>query len=322
MRKPLFAALTLVSLFLSRSILAAVTGVWSADAYRDDKSRINLQIRQGHSSIGQSMEVAELQGLDRSALRSGSNQAVTFTITRDAGIFTFQGSFRDGEGAGHFRFEPASGFYEQLRALGVRELDGEEDDLVHLAMLDVSRDFVRDLKALGYENLTLDEVTSMRIHGATPEYIRELRKLGYTDLPVESLLNLRIHGATTDFIRAMAAEGFRPDAEGLTSMRIHGVSPDFVKEMRALGYKLDPEDLTTFRIHGVTTKFVRELKELGYERVDAEDLVSMRIHGVTTDLIRSLRDAGFDRVPVEKLIEMRIHGIDDVFIRTVKKSKS
>lgn len=321
MRKQLFVVLTIASLFLSSSVLAAVTGVWSADANDDDKSRIHLQIRQGHSSIGTMVNMAELQGLDRSTLSSGSDQPVTFKITRDAGTFTFQGTFDQGVGAGHFRFEPASDFYAQLRALGVRELNGEEDELIHLAMLDVSRDFVRDLKSLGYENLTLDEITSMRIHGATPAYIRELRKLGYSDLPVESLVNLRIHGATPEYIRAMASEGFRPDAVELTNMRIHGVTPAYVNELRVLGYKLDAEDLTTFRIHGVTTKFVRELKELGYEQVDAEDLVSMRIHGVTTDMIRSLRDAGFDKVPVDKLIEMRIHGIDDVFIRTVKKSK-
>jgi hypothetical protein len=322
MRKQFFVALTLASLFLSSPVLAAVTGVWSADANDDDKNRILLQIRHRQSSIGQTVGLAELQGLDRAALHSASDQPVAFTIRRDAGTFTFQGTFHEGVGAGHFRFEPASDFYEQLRVLGVRELDGEKDELIHLAMLDVSREFIRDLKSLGYENLTLDEVTSMRIHGASPEYIRELRKLGYSDLPVESLVNLRIHGATPEFIRAMASEGFRPDADGLTNMRIHGVTAPFVSEMRALGYKLDADDLTTFRIHGVTTKFVRELKDLGYERVDAEDLVSMRIHGVTTELIRSLRDAGFDHVPVEKLIDMRIHGIDDLFIRSVKKNKS
>src|SRR5687768_9740159 len=140
MRKQLLVVLAIVSLFLSGSALAAVTGVWSADASDTDKSRIQLHIRQGHSSVGKTVEVSELQGLDRSALDSDSSQAVAFKIVRDAGTFTFQGTFHDGEGAGHFRFEPASDFYQQLRALGVREMNREENDLVNLAMLDVSRD--------------------------------------------------------------------------------------------------------------------------------------------------------------------------------------
>ncbi len=59
---------------------------------------------------------------------------------------------------------------------------GDEDDVFSLAVHDVSRTFIRDLDALGYEHLPLEDLVSMRIHGAGPEFIRELKALGYDGL--------------------------------------------------------------------------------------------------------------------------------------------
>jgi hypothetical protein len=34
----------------------------------------------------------------------------------------------------------------------------------------------------------------MKIHGVTPAFIRELRQAGFDDVPVDKLVDMRIHG--------------------------------------------------------------------------------------------------------------------------------
>ena len=112
---------------------------------------------------------------------------MSFALERDAGRFSCEGTFRRGEGAGHFTFAPRPEFVAAMRGLGY-VLDDEK--LYSMAILDVSREFVRQLDALGYARLELDDLLSLRIHGADPTFIREVKELGYDHLPVEDLATL------------------------------------------------------------------------------------------------------------------------------------
>jgi hypothetical protein len=231
--------------------------------------------RRSHQSFPVPLE--ELKGLT-AAQMDGSGPA-RFELVRDAGTIAFEGSFRDGVGAGHFRFTPSPEYLADIRRRGHDDLDAE--GVFSLAVHDVSRRFIEELAALGYERLPLKTLRSFRVHGVTPEFARELQGLGYRGAPAEKLVKLRIHGAT----------------------------PEFVRELKSLGYDgLTLDELVKFRIHGVSPEFVRELKELGYSNVRPEDLVRMRIHGVSPEFIRRVRGEG--RVSVDRLVQMRIHGQD------------
>jgi hypothetical protein len=307
---------------LSVPALAGVSGTWTASSSR--AGRLQMHLRYEDSHVSTSFALDHFEGLTRATIESAESRPVSFRLARDAGTFHLEGAFRTGDGAGHFRFEPSTNFLQDLRSLGVdiSEKKRQSDDatLLTLAIFDVTRELVRELQGLGLEGLTIDELTALRIHGASPDVIRELRTLGYTDLSVDDLISLRIHGATPEFIREMASHGVRPPAEQLVAMRIHGVKPAFVRELRNLGYPdLSTDDLVALRIHGVTSDYVRELKSLGYERIDPEELTAMKIHGVSIDFVRALKEAGYENVPVEKLIELKIHGVDSMFVRSLKK---
>jgi hypothetical protein len=58
----------------------------------------------------------------------------------------------------------------------------------------VSGDYVRDLRALGYADLTADQIVSLRIHGVTGEFIRQANAGGQRRRPVDELVRLRIGG--------------------------------------------------------------------------------------------------------------------------------
>ena len=306
-----------------------ITGTWTAEPANWKGAsaggplvQLSLSRRrgtQGSSQHSNAVALAELRGLTADQMGAAAS-SVSFTRERDAGRFAFDGSFRGGEGAGHFTFTPRPEFVAAMRGLGYA-LDDEK--LYSMAVLDVSREFVRQLDALGYSRLALDDLLSLRIHGADPAFIREVKDLGYDHLPVDDLVSFRIHGATPDFIRQMQSLGYRRlSAEDLVSLRIHGATPEFVRDMQSLGLsRLSAEDLVSLRIHGASPDFVRQLRELGYERVSAEELVSMRIHGVSPEFVKELKSLGYDHVAVEDLVSMRIHGVSPEFVRHVQANR-
>jgi hypothetical protein len=263
-----------------------ITGTWTAEPANWKGAsaggplvQLSLSRRrgtQGSSQHSNAVALAELRGLTADQMGAAAS-SVTFTLERDAGRFSFDGTFRRGEGAGHFTFTGRPEFVTAMRGLGYA-LDDEK--LYSMAVLDVSREFVRQLDALGYARLALDDLLSLRIHGATPDFIRQLQSLGYRRLSAEDLVSLRIHGASPEFVRQLRELGYESvSAEELVSMRIHGVSPEFVKELKSLGYDhVAPEDLVSMRIHGVSPEFVRRVQTNRGE-VSIERLVEMRIHG-------------------------------------------
>jgi predicted metallopeptidase len=291
---------------------SAVSGTWrirlsEGNWARSDGERwVSIQMRRNDErSFGMSVPLSELEAAGvRGDRWSGSG--VRFTLRRDAGLIDFRGSFDQGRGMGDFDFSPNADFVKAMQT--GRTLT--TDDVLRLAIHDVSRSFIQSIEAQGYKDLAIDDLVKMRIHGVDADYIVAFRKAGYDKLSVEELVKTRIHGATPAFVQEMKAAGFEKlSIDDLVKMRIHGVSADFVKELRALGYKdLDVEDLVKMRIHGVTPQFIRELKELGYNNVREERLVQFRIHGVTPDFIREVRSAGFKNLTEDDLVDMSIHG--------------
>ncbi len=320
MKRALSAIAAFASLFLlAFPLTAQTTGTWSAHDLQDD--RLQMNIRYGTSQHGNSMRIAELTGLQMDQLRA-ANAPVSFTLQREAGTVFFTGTFLDGQGSGHFRFEPDPSYARRLEAAGV-DVQGTDDKplteskQLSMALLDVSSERARELRALGYSQITLKDLISTTIHRVTPEYIRSMRAAGFEDLSLKKLVSYRIHRVTPEFAREIRAAGIEASANDLTSMSIHGVTVEWIRELEALGYRgLSAKKLTSMRIHRVSTEFIRELRQLGYDDVSADELVSMRIHRVTPEYIRELRKAGYGDLQVRKLISMRIHGGDLVRTRS------
>jgi hypothetical protein len=314
MRRIIIAA----ALFLAAAgAHADLRGSWHASLRED--GRLQFDLMRDHSHNGHSYAISEFSGLTGSTVSSTSAAPAKFALLRDAGNFSLDGVFSDGEGAGHFVFTPNNNFVAQVRAMGVSvDDDKDEEQLYSLASLDVSTAFIREMQSLGLKG-SLSRYTTFRIHGVSPQFVREIRALGY-DPDGDQFTTFRIHGVSPTFIREMKNAGYsNVSADQLVTFRIHGVSPEFVRAMHDLGYRdLSADRLVTFRIHGVSPEFVRSIADLGYRDVDADQLVSMRIHGVTPEYIKSLREAGYSGIPVEKLISMRIHGVDAEMVRKMK----
>lgn len=316
-----YLTLTLAVCLFAVSAAAEVKGSWTASTDDVKDGRIHLNInRRKNWNMGSTFSLSRLQGLTAAQIHAAAQTPVQFQMRAEAGTVGFEGVFKNGDGAGQFTFAANPGYIATLRSLG---LDFEklrdrghtdEDELFTLAVHDVSTDFIRSMRAEGFD-VSLEKYLSMRIFDVTPEYIREMRSLGYKDISADKLVATRIHKVTPDYIRKMRAAGWDLSLDKLISSRIHGATPEYAAEMAKLGYNLDHDDLVAFRIHRVTPEFIDELRKMGYDKLSSDDLLSARIHRVTPEFIRELEAAGYRNVPMRKLVQMKIHGIDAKFIR-------
>jgi len=256
MKRTLIALIALAGALVAAIALADIRGTWTIEKSSRHDDRVQLNLSREHNNFGSTFLLSSFTGL------SLADGASNFELRAEAGTVRFDGTFRDGDGAGHFTFTPNSAFVNTLRSMNVPGI-GEVDDekLLELALHGVSTDFIRSMRAEGYD-VTLDKYVGMRIFNVTPAVIQELRTLGFDRLKYDDLI----------------------------ASRIHGVTPEFIRKMAALGYHhIDLDDLVAMRIHGVTPKFIRELKDAGYEGVPVDKLVSMRIHGIDAAFIRKVK---------------------------------
>jgi len=53
---------------------------------------------------------------------------------------------------------------------------------------------VKEMKDQGYNELSAEQLVSMRIHGVNAAYVKEIRDHGYKHPSIDELIEMRIHG--------------------------------------------------------------------------------------------------------------------------------
>lgn len=285
MRKVVFLFVLLLSISANAQTSPATKGEWTADTrstWRDDdgepRVQFNLRTSAGDSRWGFGARLRDLAGLPPAAVANVADD-VQFSWTREAGVFHFSGSFDQGRGGGTYSFAQDQTFVNNLASAGYRNLTG--DDIVRLAVLDVTIAHVRGLAQAGYANLPLDDLAKTRIHRVTPEFVRDLAARGYKNVELDDLVKMRIHNVTTKEI----------------------------DELKTLGFGgMDIADLIKFRIHRVTTDFIRSMKDLGFVTISEDQLIRLRIHNVDAKFIRDARADGFAMQTPGDAVDLAIHG--------------
>jgi len=209
MKRIIFLAAVLL-LTAAGPALAQIHGAWTSAVDGAKPGRIYMNIvRGGWQHNGNTMKLADFSGLTEAQTVSTTQVPVQFQLRRDAGTISFEGTFKHGDGAGQFTFEPNRGYAASIRSVGVafelrrhRQANSEDDDLFTLALMDVSPAYIRSMQAVGYR-LTLDQYMKMRIFNVTPEFIRELEDAGYSNVPAEKLIAMKVHDIDIAYIRKM-----------------------------------------------------------------------------------------------------------------------
>lgn len=171
-------------------------------------------------------------------------------------------------------------------------------------------DFIDEMAAAGYTNLSIDELVKLKTAGITADYVQSLRALGFANLTTKELTSLGISGVTPAYIKSIRAAGYNDlSAKELTSFRIHGVTPEYIKALRGAGYAdLPAKQLIDFAVQGVTPSFINGIAAAGYSRLSPRELVSLRVFGVTPEFIRKAR-ARLGELTIKQLVSLKNAGI-------------
>jgi beta-lactamase regulating signal transducer with metallopeptidase domain len=294
----------------------SLPGTWEIRPTRE-AGTVQLRLNDGYGSYGAVIRVERLEGLLPAQL-SDAGGPVRFSIRRDAGTFTFEGTIRSGVGAGTYTFAPSSTFPAELAKRGIGQ--PTPADQYTLARDDVGFAFLDELAAQGYQRPNLAQLLRAAQHGVGLDYLREMGRLLYRLGFLEALINQRNHGVSPEFIRELAAEGLTgltPD--DLIRARNNGVSPEYVRDLSALGYRrLSLDELVRLRNNGVSPEYVRDLDALGYRNLPRDELVRLRNNGVSPEYVRELRALGYQNLSLDTLVRLRNHGVSPEYVHELK----
>jgi len=294
----------------------STSGFWNAEI-KGERVYLNLQSKTEHSNWNTS------RYFDKKEFSSLPTTESTFHLKRDAGTLNFKGKFDGNEGYGKFDFAQNAEFKQYLDQQSITGVD--EEEMLHLFMADVNKDYIAYLQQHGYKTLTGNNLVEMSIHGLDKEtlqgYFAAFQKGGYGQVPIRKLIELKIHGAGPSFMQSLTSLGYeKVSLEDVLTAKIHGISADYVRGLQSAGYSNLPlEQVVTFKIHGVDADYARRMNQAnGGKNLSADELVSSKIHGLDPERINKIRSATGGQMSMEDMRSYSIHGIDDAYIQSLK----
>ena len=203
-------------------------------------------------------------------------------------------------------------YLDGMEAVGFKNLTAEE--LIEMKIQGVTPAYVKEIHDLGMKP-SVDELVGMRVQGITPDYIREMRGIS-PNLGVDELIGMKVQGITPQYANEMRGLGLKADAENLIGLKVQGITPQFVTEMRALGLKTDSDDLIGMKVQGITPEYVRGIQALGF-KPDTDDLVGMKVQGITPEYVHGMQATGL-KPDIENLISMKVQGITPEYVKSMQ----
>lgn len=175
---------------------------------------------------------------------------------------------------------------------------------------DKDGDFIDEMAAVGYTNLSIKELVSLKVSGVNANYVRSLQALGLGPLTTKDLASMRLHDVTPPFIQSIRNAGFKElTTKELVSFSMHGVTPEFINRLRSAGYgNLSAKQLIDFGIYEVTPEFINSMRAIGFSNLSPKELVTLRVHAITPEFIRASRKRLGD-LTLKQIIALKIGGL-------------
>jgi hypothetical protein len=287
-------------------------GLWSA-LIRDDK--VYIQFGGRHWSSGATFNLSELGTLP-------TDKPGSFTVKRDAGAVTFNGTFDDKRGHGTYSFQEDPTFKSYLAQEGFTSIS--ETLMIHLYFTNINKAYFAYMKENGYTGITMTELKNLAEQNINQHvmtsYLELFQKDNYGKVTLEKIVELREHGVSPSFIIKFHEMGYTdvPLDKAVTLMD-HGVNPEFVEDMKKIGQRnITLDEAVELRDHGVSVEFVHELTEMGYTNISLSKAVELVDHGVSAKFIRGFRDLGFKEITMDQAVRLVDHGVSVEFVKRMQ----
>jgi hypothetical protein len=288
-------------------------GLWSA-VVREDQ--VYIQFGGRHWSSGATFPLSELGALP-------TDKQGSFTVKRDAGTVTFNGSFEGKRGHGTYSFEEDAAFKGYLAQEGFSSIS--EELMIHLYFTNINKAYFSFMKENGYTGITMSELKDLAQQNMNQRimtnYLELFRKDNYGKVSLEKIVTLREHGVSTRIITRFRDMGYTDlPLDKAVTLVDHGVDPDFVEDMKKIGQRnITLDEAIELRDHGVSVGFVKELNEMGYTNISLSKAVELVDHGVSTNFISGFRDLGFKDLSLNKAVELVDHGVTVEFVKRMQE---
>jgi BlaR1 peptidase M56 len=232
---------------------------------------------------------------------------------------------------------------------GVDFGDGDATEprtLIRLKALHIDRAYVDELKAAGYDHLSLRELESLKSQHIDRDYIRSLgrgqdnqpipvrelvsykalhidsaylqnlRKIGYDNLTMRDVTSLYSMHVTPDYIQQLQGLGYKDlSARDLCNLMAMHVTPDYIKGFRDIGYTdLSARDLDNLKAMNVKPEVAKGYKDMGYKNLDARALGTLMAMNVTPEFAKAFADLGYTDLQARDLASLKAMGVTPDFV--------
>jgi beta-lactamase regulating signal transducer with metallopeptidase domain len=205
-------------------------------------------------------------------------------------------------------------YLDAMEAAGFENLT--VDELISMKIQGVTPGYVKEMRELGLQPAP-DELIGMRVQGITPEYVREMRKFD-ANAKIDELIGMKVQGITPEYIREIRTIYPNANIEELIGMKVQGVTPEYIREFHDLGLQPSVDDLIGLKVQGVTPNYVKEMRAIGL-KPNTDELIGMKVQGVTPEYVKSMQAAGFKDLDCDELIGAKVQGITPEFIEKARK---
>ena len=204
---------------------------------------------------------------------------------------------------------PKQSYIDAMKAEGFDNLSA--DDLISMKVQGITPQYIHEIRAEGLKP-SADELVSMKVQGITPEYIRQIRAMKL-DSSIDSLIGMKVQGITPEYVDQIHKMGFSSDADHLIGMKVQGITPEYVDQMRKLGFKPDADQIIGMKVQGITPEYVDQMRKLGFQP-DADQIIGMKVQGISPEYVDQMRKLGFN-ADADQIIGMKVQGIGPEYVK-------
>ena len=140
--------------------------------------------------------------------------------------------------------------------------------------------YIDSLASAGLSKLSVDELISLKVQGVTPDYVRQMKASGF-EPTVHELIGLKVQGVSPEYVRDIHATGLKPSVHELVEMKIQGVTPGLIRALQSAGLgELHTHDFISAKIQGVTPEFVEKVRSHGFKNLTIRQLINLKMADV------------------------------------------
>jgi beta-lactamase regulating signal transducer with metallopeptidase domain len=140
--------------------------------------------------------------------------------------------------------------------------------------------YIDSLESVGLTKLSVDDLISLKVQGVTADYVRQVKAAGF-DPNIHDLIGMKVQGVTPEYIRDIRAAGLKPSLRDLIGMKVQGVTPAYIRALQSAGLgDLTIHDFISAKVQGITPEFIEKVRNHGFKNLTFRQLIGLKMADV------------------------------------------